>query len=320
MSPTLTSRVEGDLFTMERVFRASPAAVWAAWTEADQLARWFGPVGFTREAARFEARAGGRWALSLRGPDGVAYPVSGEVLRAEAPHLLELTASTEGYPESWYAAVADFYGPDFEPPLRFTMTVRLEAVPEGTRMTVAQRLPSAALARGNAAMGASSGYADGSARLDLMLCAVELPEECLLLTREIAAPAVKVFAALSDAAALDAWWGPNGFVNTTSAFDFRVGGEWLFDMVHPEYGAFPNRVRYTNIQAPERIDFLHDGGEGTRGFECSMWVEPLGPSRCRIHLWQRHPSAAVRAEVQAFGAVELGGQTLAKLARWVEAG
>jgi len=44
--------------------------------------------------------------------------------------------------------------------------------------------------------------------------------------RLIAASPHQVFAAFENPASLAEWWGPNGFTNTFSLFEFRPGGRW----------------------------------------------------------------------------------------------
>lgn len=44
--------------------------VWRAWTDRDELMRWFGPCGFTMPVASMDLRPGGRFHHCLRGPDG----------------------------------------------------------------------------------------------------------------------------------------------------------------------------------------------------------------------------------------------------------
>ncbi|MBN9522288.1 SRPBCC domain-containing protein [bacterium] len=60
------------LFT-ERVFSASPRAVFAAFEQPDQLARWWGPKGFTNSFEQFEFTPGGRWVFTMHGPNGADY-------------------------------------------------------------------------------------------------------------------------------------------------------------------------------------------------------------------------------------------------------
>jgi uncharacterized protein YndB with AHSA1/START domain len=56
-----------------RVLSASPRQVFAAFEQADQLAQWWGPSGFTNTFERFEFKPGGRWVFVMHGPNGANY-------------------------------------------------------------------------------------------------------------------------------------------------------------------------------------------------------------------------------------------------------
>jgi uncharacterized protein YndB with AHSA1/START domain len=53
-----------------RVFDAPRELVWQAFTEADRLARWWGPTGFAMLVSRLDLRPGGVFHYSMRSPDG----------------------------------------------------------------------------------------------------------------------------------------------------------------------------------------------------------------------------------------------------------
>jgi uncharacterized protein YndB with AHSA1/START domain len=57
-------------FVISRTFDAPRDLVWKAWTERDQLMRWFGPKRFTMTAGSVDLRPGGVMHYGLRGPDG----------------------------------------------------------------------------------------------------------------------------------------------------------------------------------------------------------------------------------------------------------
>lgn len=57
----------------ERVLSSSPREVFAAFEQPDQLARWWGPKGFTNTFERFEFEPGGQWVFVMHGPDGANY-------------------------------------------------------------------------------------------------------------------------------------------------------------------------------------------------------------------------------------------------------
>jgi uncharacterized protein YndB with AHSA1/START domain len=60
---------EGE-FSMTRVFNASRALVFKAWTEAERLKHWWGPKGFSFVAAKVDLRPGGLFHYCMRAPDG----------------------------------------------------------------------------------------------------------------------------------------------------------------------------------------------------------------------------------------------------------
>ncbi len=58
---------------LERTFRASPAQVFAAWTDPKALPRWFGPDGFACRTHRIDLRVGGEWVFDMVG-HGTTFP------------------------------------------------------------------------------------------------------------------------------------------------------------------------------------------------------------------------------------------------------
>ncbi|MFO1488488.1 MAG: SRPBCC domain-containing protein [Verrucomicrobiota bacterium] len=57
-------------FKFSRTFNAPRAKVWQAWTDREELLRWFGPRGFAMTAAKLDLRPGGSFHYCLQGPDG----------------------------------------------------------------------------------------------------------------------------------------------------------------------------------------------------------------------------------------------------------
>jgi uncharacterized protein YndB with AHSA1/START domain len=65
-----TDRLTGDLAT-SRDFQAPLPLVWKAWTEAEHLARWFGPAGCNMVKCTLDLRPGGRFHYGLGVPGGL---------------------------------------------------------------------------------------------------------------------------------------------------------------------------------------------------------------------------------------------------------
>ena len=60
----------------QRVLPFAPETVYAAFADARQLARWWGPTGFTNTFDVFDFRPEGRWEFVMHGPDGGRHPNS----------------------------------------------------------------------------------------------------------------------------------------------------------------------------------------------------------------------------------------------------
>jgi uncharacterized protein YndB with AHSA1/START domain len=56
-----------------RVLDAPRALVFAAWTDPEHLAQWWGPDGFSTTTSAFDLRVGGVWRFVMHGPDGRDY-------------------------------------------------------------------------------------------------------------------------------------------------------------------------------------------------------------------------------------------------------
>lgn len=59
---------------IERIVNAPRELVWRAWTDPDQIAKWWGPNGFTTTIHEMHVRVGGVWRFIMHGPDGTDYP------------------------------------------------------------------------------------------------------------------------------------------------------------------------------------------------------------------------------------------------------
>jgi uncharacterized protein YndB with AHSA1/START domain len=53
-----------------RIFDAPVELVWTAWTDPEQVRRWWGPTGFSCPLARMDVREGGTSLVCMRSPDG----------------------------------------------------------------------------------------------------------------------------------------------------------------------------------------------------------------------------------------------------------
>jgi uncharacterized protein YndB with AHSA1/START domain len=82
--------------TLTRVVNAPRDLVWAAWTEPEHMARWWGPMGFTNPVCELDVRPGGKILIHMRAPDGTVYPMTGVFSEVVRPERLAFTAHAEG--------------------------------------------------------------------------------------------------------------------------------------------------------------------------------------------------------------------------------
>jgi uncharacterized protein YndB with AHSA1/START domain len=69
---------------------ATPAAVFAAMADPNRVARWWGPDGFTNTIHEFNFTEGGRWCVTMHGPDGKNYPNESRFTRVVAEKVFEI--------------------------------------------------------------------------------------------------------------------------------------------------------------------------------------------------------------------------------------
>jgi len=117
------------------------------------------------------------------------------------------------------------------------------------------------------------------------------------------------------------WYGPDGFSITVIAMDFRVGGLFRFTMHAPDGTDFPNRIRYREIAPFERLSYRHgvDSDDDPNAFEVVNVFTRISDKRTLLVRTATFPSIDARNAVMKFGAVELGMQTIEKLAAYLEA-
>ena len=138
----------------------------------------------------------------------------------------------------------------------------------------------------------------------------------IVLVRVLDATREAVFAAWTDADAFCQWFGPDGFACTVREMDVRAGGRARFDMVSGDGTLFTNRFDYLEVVPAERLVLDHgsDVDDDPARFRVTITLDEQADGKTVLTLRQLHPTAERRDAVIGFGAVELGLQTLQKLA------
>src|SRR6187401_852502 len=77
-------------------------------------------------------------------------------------------------------------------------------------------------------------------------------------SRLLDAPQALVWEAWTDPAKLAKWWGPNGFTNTITRFEPRVGGRFDLMMHGPDGTDYRNESHFTLVDPKDRLAYRHE--------------------------------------------------------------
>jgi uncharacterized protein YndB with AHSA1/START domain len=79
-----------------REFDAPRELVFRLWTEAEHMARWWGPAGFTNPVCKMDVRPGGVYRIVMRAPNGQEFPSEGSYMEVVRPERLVFSNNAVG--------------------------------------------------------------------------------------------------------------------------------------------------------------------------------------------------------------------------------
>lgn len=279
----------GNRLTIRRTFDAPRERVWRAFTDSDELERWFAPEGMTAEVRANELEPGGE--MSIRWTDGENH-IDNDGYYVEVVEHERLVSGEETE--------------DGELRLVYEFT----EVEAGTEVVITQEFP------GPVPDGADEGWAAILDTLEEVLRTmthVETTAESLTIRRTFDASPARVFDAWTDPEQVDRWWGPDGFTTETDEMDVRPGGVWEFTMTGPDGEAYPNRVVFEEVEEPERLAYTHGSPDDPEQFRVTVTFDEREDGT-ELTMRMRFPSPDALDEAVEFGADDGAVQTLDRLA------
>jgi len=249
-----------------RVYDAPVQMVWDAWTDPDQVGKWWGPRGFTITTHSKDLRSGGHWDYTMHGPDGTDWP--------------NTTVYHEVVPGS--KLVYDHGGSKDRPPL-FHVTVLFHDLGNRTRMemTMALESPEAA-AEIKKFIKQASGESTWD-RLAEFLEKGQSGKEKFVINRAFDAPQSLVFQMWTDPKHFSKWLPPTGFDMTFIRSDLREGGTAFYSMSGSGFTMY-GRAKYLEIKSPDRIvytqQFCDEHENISRHPKLSTWPETMLTTVC----------------------------------------
>lgn len=290
-----TSEQAANEIRTTRLYDAPLAAVWKAWTDPVQVAKWWGPRGFTLTHHHHDVRPGGTWRFTMHGPDGVDYP--NVALYHEVEHEKRLV---------YDHGATDEHAPHFRVVATFT------PVGSGTRLDMRMILATPEAAAQARVFVKKAG---GNATWDRL--AEHLEErasgrEVFVINRSFEAPRATIFAMWTEPNHLVRWLPPTGFQMEYRRVDIRTGGSSFYRMWNDAGVEMFGAAEYERVEAPEWLVYtqqFRDREERVSrhpmapNFPSTMrtWVRLVeeGPATTRVTItWE--PAGEATAEERAF--------------------
>ena len=139
------SSLDDRVLVISRLFDAARPVLFATWTDARQLAQWWGPRGFVVGACEADVRVGGSWRVETRSPEGAVHNAGGTYREVAFPERLAFTMAWDGTE-------------DGEPHRETLVTLAFAEEGARTRMTFRQSVFSSTAARDAHDRGWSSAF------------------------------------------------------------------------------------------------------------------------------------------------------------------
>lgn len=239
---------------LTRVIDAPRERVWKAWTDPEQLMRWWAPNGCTTPACTVDLRQGGRFHYCMRMPDGKdiwGLGIYREIVALERIVYVDSFADASGNP-----VPPTHYGMSEDHPAETLVIVTFVEQGAKTKVTVRHAIPEAIKERKDT----EQGWIQMLDRL-----AEHLANGPVILERTFDASIEAMWSAITDYAKMKQW-----YMKDLVSFEPRVGFETEFT-VHHGGKDFPHQWQVTEVVPGKKIayrwTYVGNPGESFVSFE-----------------------------------------------------
>lgn len=279
-----------------RIYDAPVKMVWEAWTDPDQVAKWWGPRGFTLTTHSKDLKPGGHWTYTMHGPDGTDYP--NKTIYYEV--------------EKYSRLVYDHGGGDDRPPL-FRVTVTFAEVKGKTKMEMTMALATAEAAAETRKFIKKAGGDSTWDRLAEYLGKEISGKEKFVINRTFNAPLNLMYEMWTNPKHFSKWLAPTGFNMTFLKADIRHGGKTFYFMDNGAGMKMYGRAEYLEVRSPDRLvytqQFCDETEKISRHPGAPTWPETMltvvtlseeGPEQTRVTIEWEPYGAYTREELETF--------------------
>lgn len=291
----MTQKLSPNQLKLTRIYDAPIDAVWDAWTDLEQVAKWWGPRGFTITTHSKDLRNGGHWKYTMHGPDGTDYPNTTQYFEVIKNSLL----------------VYDHGGNETDPPL-FQVRAEFTALKDKTQfdMTMTFSTEQAAIE-----IQKFIKKAGGESTWDRLAEYLEKElhgEEKFVINRSFNTSIETLFNVWTDPDHLSRWLSPTGTEMKFIKADIRAGGSSFYLMFNNDF-KFYGQIHYKELNRPDRIvytqQFCDENGAISRHPMAPTWPETMlttilfsseGPDKTRVTITWEAYGPTTEEELQTF--------------------
>jgi uncharacterized protein YndB with AHSA1/START domain len=281
---------------INRIYDAPVKMVWEAWTDPKQVAKWWGPRGFTLTTKSKDVRTGGSWVYTMHGPDGVDYPNKTVFLEVEK-----------------YSRLVYDHGANDDRPPMFRVTVNFSEVAGKTKMEMTMTLPTAEAAAETKKFIKSAGGDSTWDRLAEFLTMESAKKDVFVINRSFDAPLNLMFEMFNDPKHVSNWLPPTGFNMNYLKADIKPGGTSFYCMSGAGGMKMYGKAVYQEVSKPNRLvytQYFCDENENiTRHPMAPTWPEAMkttvaliaeGENKTRVCITWEVVGAATDVERETF--------------------
>lgn len=224
-----------------RVYDAPVKMVWDAWTDPEQVAKWWGPRGFTLTTHSKDLRPGGGWNYTMHGPDGVDYP-----------------NKTKYYEVEKYSRLVYDHGANDSQPALFRVTVTFKEVSGKTKMEMTMALATEEAAKETRKFIKKAGGDSTWDRLAEYLEKESSGKEQFVINRTFDVPLEVMFKMWTDPNHFSKWLAPTGFNMNFIRADIKSGGNTFYCMSNDSGLKMYGRAHYLEIKSPNTLIYTQE--------------------------------------------------------------
>lgn len=249
-------------FKIIRKYNSPIKTVWNAWVDSDQVAKWWGPRGFSITNHSKDLKIGGHWSYTMHGPDGTDYP--------------NRTFYHEVKPYS--RLVYDHGASENTPPLFRVTAVFKELNPSETQLEMTMACETAEAAE---QIQKFIKQANGNSTWDRFAEYLEFQKNkkiIFVINRSFSIPLEKMFQIWTEPKHVTQWLSPTGTEMNFLKGDIRTDGRTFYKMWGKDMTLF-GKAHYLKIESPHALiytqEFCDENEKTIRHPMAPIWPETM---------------------------------------------